>query len=455
MLQAVTQRYPQLYETVNSRRADGRPELVLTTDQSLIGPTETLNGHVDVINSAAGFSGRIGIRILDDADHLVAQLRTDPVNLSAPGTQARFAFQWTPSAVRAGHYQVLADLRDLAGEPVRTADAQVEVRPVALVHVALTPAQQQLAIGTAIALQARVSYINGNFPIANGELRTRLLAADGAVLAVDTRALPVLTAGFEADYHLSFASAALAPGAYSVVSEVWGSELQAEAGAALSLMQGAIAPAVAGHFLLGDTPLIAGQAQSIVFEVRNTGGVPLVDLPVHASARRQLAGAALAESDQTWTLAPGESRQATLQLPAASMVPGGMILILNVPSGALAGVLDYRAPLVVDGEPPSILPLRPLPNAIVTRDFQVEARVLDVHSGVAQARRRPCRLRHCRLLIRESARWLGYRARIASISRFSRRRPTGCGSSRSSPRPALARPIADADFGRRRRRRIR
>lgn len=44
----------------------------------------------------------------------------------------------------------------------------------------------------------------------------------------------------------------------------------------------------------------------------------------------------------------------------------------------MTAVLDYRAPMVIDGEPAQIVGIRPLRNAIVLRAIGVEARVLGV-----------------------------------------------------------------------------
>lgn len=173
--------------TVNG---DGRPELSLTTDSAVIGPTGTLAGHADVVNGAAAFNGRVNVRVVDDAGHLVTVLRNEPVTLTAPGELRPYAFQWTPVGVRAGDYRVVAELRDLAGVLVRERSAPVDVQAVALMQVQLTPAQQVIAIGAVIPLQARVRYVTGNYTIEGGELRTRLLAANGATLATDMRQLP-------------------------------------------------------------------------------------------------------------------------------------------------------------------------------------------------------------------------------------------------------------------------
>ena len=362
--------------TVNG---DGRPELNLNAGPVLLGPTDLLNGSADVVNGAATFNGRVTVRVLDDADQLVASLRDEAVSLTAPGAIRAFAFQWAPS-VRAGGYRIVAQLRDLTGQLIRQRDVQVEVRPQALLDVQLSPVQQSLTIGTTINVQARLRYVLGNYSIENSELRTRLVNANGVTVANDTRALPVMIEGFEADFAIGFVSQALVAGTYSVVTEVWQQTLLAEAGASVSLMQGAAPPQVGGQILLTSAPLLAGRAIEIPFEVRNSGAQTLVNLPVRASARRQLTDNPFATTNETWTLAPGESRLGVLSLPAANLTPGGLVLILNVPNGPLAGVLDYRAPLIVDGEPPLIVPVRPLANAIVKRDFQTEARVLDTHS---------------------------------------------------------------------------
>jgi hypothetical protein len=133
---------------------------------------------------------------------------------------------------------------------------------------------------------------------------------------------------------------------------------------------------------LGAPVFVAGSAATLPFEVRNTGGTSLVDLPVRASARRQLEGGPIALIEENWNLAPGEVRQGTLTIPASAMSPGGLVLILSIPSGISAGVLDYRAVFVADNDAPIITPLEPLAGAIVSRDILVEARVLDTLSQV-------------------------------------------------------------------------
>lgn len=57
--------------------------------------------------------------------------------------------------------------------------------------------------------------------------------------------------------------------------------------------------------------------------------------------------------------------------------------MVNIPSGPMTAVLDYRAPMVVDGEPAQIVRIRPLLSAVVPRAIGVEARVLGAHCRLA------------------------------------------------------------------------
>ncbi len=368
--------------TVN---ADGQPELALSLDRALVGPAETARGRVDVVGSGAMFSGRLLLRLLDAQNHLVVLLHDQAVTLQSPTATSSVPFEWTPGAVAAGSYQVVAELRNTAGVLLRTRTAPIAVRAESLLMLSLDPSQQAITVGTPIAVQAAIRYVQGNVSIENAELRSRLVNQGGLTLAENSRVLAPMTSGHVATLPVSFTSGTLSAGSYTVVSEIWSGALRAESAAAVQLLQTLGTTAVSGAWQVPAGALPAGSVASLQFEVRNSGSQPLVDLPVRARVRRQASATELAASQLTLTLAPGESRQGSVDVPAAAMNIGGLLLTLDVPSGALARTLDVRAVLVADVEPPTLVPVRPLPGAVVPGRFDVQVRVLDAHSSVAQA----------------------------------------------------------------------
>ncbi len=368
--------------TVN---ADGLPELALSVDRALLAPAETAHGRVDVVSGGAAFNGRLLLRLLDAQNYLVVLLHDQAVTLQSPEAILSVPFEWTPGAVAAGNYQVVAELRNAAGVLQRSRTVPIEVRAESLLMLGLDPSQQAIVIGTPIAVQAALHYVQGNVAIENAELRSRLVNPGGLTIAENARALGAMTTGHQATYPVSFASGTLSAGSYTIVAEIWTGALLAESAAAVQLLQTAGTAAVTGAWQLPAAALPAGGAASLQFEVRNTGAQPIVDLPVRARVRRQSSAGDLAFSESTLTLAPGESRQRNVELAAIDMTIGGLLLTLDVPTGPLARTLDVRAILVADVEPPTLLPVRPLQGAVVPGRFDVQVRVLDAHSSVAQA----------------------------------------------------------------------
>lgn len=366
--------------TVN---ADGLPELALTVDRALLGPAETLHGTVAVVNGTS-FTGRLTLRMLDDQQHLVALLHQQAVQLNGPTASLTVPFDWTPGTVTAGRYRVIAELHDAAGTLIRSRDALVDVRAESLLWLSLEPGQQTVTIGAPIQVQARLRYVQGNVLVENAELRSRLIGPNGLTMSENTRPLGVLTVGYDGAHPVSFASGTLPAGSYTLVSEVWSGGLLGEAGAAVQLVQLSGTTAVSGAWQLPDTALPAGSAATIQFEVRNTGAAALSDLPVRARARRQTTGNELANSAYTWSLAAGESRIGTLEIPASGMSIGAILLTLEVPGGSLARMLDVRTALVSDVAPPTITPIRPVNGAFVPGSFDAAVRVLDAHSSISQ-----------------------------------------------------------------------
>lgn len=367
--------------TVN---ADGQPELALSVDRAIVAPAEALHGVVAVAGGSASFHGRLSLRLLDDQGHLVLQLHEQVVDFQTPLATLSVPFEWTPGAVLAGNYEVRAQLHDAGGALLRTRSASVEVRAEALLWLSLDPSQQALPLGAQVQVQARLRYLQGNLTIENAELRSRLLNSGGLTVAESARVLGTLVVGHDASHPVTFATGTLAAGTYTVVSELWSGALLAESGAVVQLQQLGGTAAVTGNWELPDLPLPAGSAASLPFVVRNTGTLPLTDLPIRARVRRQSTGAELANAEFTWTLVAGESRTGSLSLPAAVTSIGALVLTLEVSSGSLTRMLDVRSALLTDVEPPHLVPVRPVNGAFVPGRFEVQVRVSDQHSSVAQ-----------------------------------------------------------------------
>ncbi len=364
--------------------ADGLPELTLTLDRPVVVPGETLLGNAIVSAGGAAFNGQLRISVFDAQQVLVTQLLQQSINLTTPGASVDRGLQWSPGNVVAGRYLVRATLYSTSGQIVRERELPVDVSALRLLTLTLTPSQQAIAIGTSIDVSAALSYVVGNAVVDGAELRTQLLNASGVTVATRTQALATMTPGFSGSVPIAFISANLAPGAYQIRSEIWAGGQLAEGGAAVTLLASTAPPALSGRWVLPGAPLSAGQGASIGFEVRNTGGVALTDVPVRATVRRQLLDTPLATTDVSLSLQPGALQSGNVALPASAMTPGALLLILEVQSGPLRGVLDVRTVLVVDSEPPLVSIVAPQPGAIVRRQFDALVRAVDQQSFVSR-----------------------------------------------------------------------
>lgn len=370
--------------------ADGIPMLEASLAQAVFAPGEAIDGDIAVTNPGATFSGRVVLRIVDGDGEQVADLGEHAITALGFGQRWSTAFAWDAQGVLAGEYHLRASLQETGG--AQLAERQVAFSIEAVRHIQLavgtdTPLQ---TVGNDVAIRSALDYSDGNAVLEGAILRLVVLDQDGIERWRREQALGTLLPGHVLEREDAWPTSGLEEGLYVIRLSLLSPDHAASVDASVTLQAAASAISISGSISFEPgVPLIAGQAQTLHWQVANNGDEDLTGV----EARLRLLEAAslepVGEFGESFDLSAGMVHVSSQAVGAPPLALIGHLAILETrlpfdPAGQWRR-LAQQGFAVVDRMPPDIAVSSPLEGTLQAAIVPFRASILDQHSAIALA----------------------------------------------------------------------
>lgn len=363
---------------------DETPLLFATLDHSGYAANQDVRTTVEVANGGPDFTGQITATVEDSAGFQVAILPTFDLRLRSETVWAS-QLAWNTGSTFAGSYQVHLQLLDRAGGLLKEVLLPFTVSSYLALTTDVATDHGTYTRGSTVHVTGTVSYRVGNAPLAGAHVRIRILDSSSAVVSETFRPLGELLPGSQGNVWVDWPSESAAAGTYSIMCEVYGSDMTlASAGTLFQLTETPLQ--VVGRLALSNRSPAWGTPLGVSYTVSNRGGAGLTQLPVRVRVLDPSSGQVFVNQAMAVDLTVGASSGGMISVDTQSFGLGNRVAVLEADlpgtGGTSTQVLDVAALTVLDLTPPVLNLVQPTSSAIVPDQFDAVATSLDALSAV-------------------------------------------------------------------------
>lgn len=360
---------------INSYRvlADLQPALELLVQPSAAGSNnysanEVVAGRIKISNPSHVFSGTVDVSIYDEQHYLLGNVLNKPVNNLAADTTLLLPWQWNTASTFAGHYQVIAVLKDSDGAILDNKVYAFDIVGAQDMHLAAVTDKPIYKINNDVRLSIDVSNSSSNALFTGGKLSWTVMNAAGQLIRNNEKIVGALMPSETATVSDLWNVKNAAGGNYTVAATLKNSSgtLVASTTTIYAVEAGVLS--LSGGINLQDTQVGQGQTLKGSYTLTNTGNTDIQNASVALQTFVALP-VLLDDTQQSITLAVGESHTYPFEIQLLDYALGATQISLTS-SMTTNGVvnkklLDQKSFTVVDTSAPEVSIVLPQQNAII------------------------------------------------------------------------------------------
>ncbi len=335
-------------------------------------------------NPGPVFMGTAELRIVDAVDAAAVVFGTDTVELASGNTVVRQEI-WNSSRTFAGLYDVLAEVRNAAGETIASTRVPIEILEERQLILGFSSDRAAYADNELAAFTASIVRPGGNSVIAGASATLRVMTGATEVFT-DSTTIGALLPDGSSQVVFQWNTGLAIPGPYSAEVELEeGGELLAQSSTNVAVVQSV--PRVEGA-LIGLAPAIPSGG-SIVFSTRlqNSGNSAITGVQVTVTLRDARTLATVTTQNFNVNLPIGLPVEQPINFDASALAIGSyqVQLVSDSPNGGQMVMQELATQTValVDASAPTIAILAPDPNQWVNSNTDsVVIEAIDTEEGI-------------------------------------------------------------------------
>jgi len=353
-------------------------ELSAAVDAASYGSNEDVDIRIQLQNSGPERAGTLKVHIEDEGGATVTMAGAMDVQLPY-GAQQEYRFVWNTGMTYAGGYRVRAVLRE-AGVAVAEAMLPFAIIPDIDVDAALVTDRTHYGPNSTVYLTLRIENNGFNHDIPGLNVLIRILDHQDTILFTEERACSGLLAGSFVRLNTSWNTGLSAPGEYHADAEVVLNGAALSAGSASF----AIDPLVtlAGSIAVQPPVVILGNVVTAPYTITTSGNTPagevLLSGVVMDAQTRQIVGIA----EDVLILGMNETQSGQFLFPTAGYGLAHYQIALYAEREGVTKTIGTANFSLVDGTPPILTIISPLPGSILDGAFDLTTLATDNASGI-------------------------------------------------------------------------
>lgn len=358
--------------------ADGGVQMAMALSREIVSSQQDLEIELNLLNNGQTVDGRIEVKILDQAGHLVELLSQTETRLKYGSEQ--LAYVWNARVVFAGEYRVWSGLYDDLGQLLAEQHQPFRILPDRRVDLSLRSDRSSYGANEAVLFEIDLLNSGLNDILTDLQLKTVITDAVGQQLFLDNQPVSQLLPGMSGRFSAVWNTGRHAPGDLNVVSEVWlEDEILQSATGSLKIYP---VSRVTGDLRVEPQAVVYGFDFKLPFSIANSGNQAAVgQLRLELFDPESLGVVTTTEQEMTISVAGDLTGEFSLSSAGLKLQTYRARFFYVI--GAQVQLISEESFKVIDGRAPELEVKSPLANEIYRQlvDFEVVAQ--DDISGVA------------------------------------------------------------------------